>query len=112
MQDSNPWEGMEAAIVEQHRVVYSGAMGRTQIYLGADELAVLDRVARDTGASRSELIRRAVHATFGAPSKEEKLRALRATAGALKHRQETGAEYVDSIRTGDLNERLARLGFD
>ena len=39
-------------------------MGRTQIYLGSDELALLDRAARESGASRSELIRRAVHATF------------------------------------------------
>lgn len=87
-------------------------MGRTQIYLGAEELKLLDRAARDTGASRSELIRRAVQETYGVLSKEEKRRILRATAGALKHRTETGAEYVDSIRTGDVNKRLADLGFD
>lgn len=87
-------------------------MGRTQIYLGATELALLDRAAGDTGASRSELIRRAVQESYGALSKEEKRRILRATAGAWKHnREQSGAEYVDSIR-GDMNERLAELGFD
>jgi metal-responsive CopG/Arc/MetJ family transcriptional regulator len=103
---------VEAAVNEQHHVVYSDAMGRTQIYLGDDELKLLDHVARETGASRSELIRRAVQSTFGMRSKDERLRALRASAGAWKHRKQTGAEYVDSIRTGDLNKRLARLGFD
>jgi hypothetical protein len=87
-------------------------MGRTQIYLGDDELNLLKRVSRTTGASRSELIRRAVHSTFGTPTKEERLRALRATAGALKHRKQSGEEYVEDIRTEDFNERLARLGFD
>lgn len=87
-------------------------MGRTQVYLGAEELKLLERVSSETGATRSELIRRAVHSTFGMQSKEERLRALRATAGALKHRKQTGAEYVDSIRSGDVNERLARLGFE
>lgn len=65
---------------------------------------------RDTGASRSELIRRAVRATFGEQDKEEKLRALKASAGSWRGRRRSGAEYVDALRGGDLNERLARLG--
>ncbi|HUZ09365.1 MAG TPA: CopG family transcriptional regulator [Acidimicrobiales bacterium] len=84
-------------------------MGRTQIYLGDDELELLDRVARATGASRSELIRRAVRSTFGEATKAERLRALEASAGALRGRRVTGAEYVDKLR-GDLNERLTRQG--
>jgi metal-responsive CopG/Arc/MetJ family transcriptional regulator len=40
-------------------------MGRTQIYLNADELKLLDEQARATGASRSALIRRAVQAAYG-----------------------------------------------
>jgi predicted transcriptional regulator len=51
--------------------MYNGVMGRTQIYLGDDELELLDRVARTTGASRSELIRRAVRSTFGEKTKPE-----------------------------------------
>ena len=86
-------------------------MGRTQIYLGEEELELLDRVARATGASRSELIRRAVRSTFGERTKAEKLRALEASAGSWRGRRFTGADYVDTIR-GDLNQRLRRLGLE
>jgi Arc/MetJ-type ribon-helix-helix transcriptional regulator len=84
-------------------------MARTQVYLGEEELELLDRVARGTGASRSELIRRAVRSTFGERSKDDKLRALDASAGSWAGRSFTGSEYVDAIR-GDLNERLRRRG--
>lgn len=84
-------------------------MGRTQVYLGEDELELLDEVARATGASRSELIRRAVRSTFGERTRAEKLRGLDASAGSWQRRSFTGAEYVDAMR-GDLNERLRRLG--
>jgi Ribbon-helix-helix protein, copG family len=86
-------------------------MTRTQIYLGADELELLDRVARMTGASRSELVRRAVRSTFGQPTKADKLQALEASAGSWRGRRFTGDDYVDSIR-GDLDERLSRLGLE
>jgi Arc/MetJ-type ribon-helix-helix transcriptional regulator len=85
-------------------------MSRTQIYLGDDELELLDRATRETGASRSELVRRAVRATFGRQGKDERLGALHASAGSWRGRRRTGAEYVDAIRGGDLNERLTRLG--
>jgi Arc/MetJ-type ribon-helix-helix transcriptional regulator len=87
------------------------AMGRTQIYLGDEELELLDRVGRATGASRSELIRRAVRRTFGEKTNAEKVQALQASAGSWRDRPFTGAEYVDTIR-GDLNERLRRLGLE
>ncbi len=92
-----------------HHTVYSGATGRTQIYLGEDELELLDRVARATGASRSELVRRAVRNTFGEKTKAERLRALEASAGTFRGRRMTGADYVDALR-GDLDERLNRQG--
>lgn len=92
-------------------MVYSDVVGRTQIYLGAEELKLLDRVAHSTGASRSELIRRAVRSTFGEGTKDDKLRALEASAGSWRGRRHTGEEYVDAIR-GDLNERLRRLGLE
>jgi Arc/MetJ-type ribon-helix-helix transcriptional regulator len=85
-------------------------MSRTQVYLGEDELELLDRASRDTGASRSELIRRAVRAMFGEQGRDEKLRALEASAGSWRGGRATGAEYVDALRGGDLNERLAKLG--
>lgn len=84
---------------------------RTQVYLGREELELLDRVARATGASRSELVRRAVRITFGEKTKAEKLRALEASAGSWRGRRFDGAAYVDTMR-GDLGERLHRLGLE
>jgi Arc/MetJ-type ribon-helix-helix transcriptional regulator len=85
-------------------------MSRTQIYLGEDELELLDRATKETGASRSELVRRAVRATFGRQGKDERLGALHASAGSWRGRRQSGAKYVDAMRGGDLNERLTRLG--
>lgn len=90
--------------------MYSDVVSRTQIYLGEGELELLERASRDTGASRSELIRRAVRTTFGEQGKHEKLRALQASAGTWQGRRISGADYVDALRGGDLNERLMRLG--
>ena len=84
-------------------------MGRTQIYLGETELDLLDRASRETGASRSELIRRAVRGAFGSKGKDQRLQALQVSAGSWRDRP-GGSEYVDAIRSGNLNERLARLG--
>lgn len=84
-------------------------MHRTQIYLGDEEVALLDQAADATGASRSELIRRAIRRTFGEASKAERLRALERSAGSWQERSFTGAEYVDGLRA-DLEERLQRLG--
>jgi hypothetical protein len=89
--------------------VYSGVVSRTQVYLGEEELELLDQAAQATGASRSALIRRAVKESFGTTTKADRLRALRASAGSWKGRNFTGAEYVDA-RRGDLNDRLHRLG--
>lgn len=92
-------------------MVYNGVMGRTQVYLGDEERALLDRAAQATGASRSELIRRAVRRTYGTLSTADKLLAIEATAGSWSDYPYTGAEYVDAIR-GDLNERLRKLGLE
>jgi len=100
---------LRPAIV-RHLMVYTDVVSRTQTYLGEDELELLERASRDTGASRSELIRRAVRGTFGEQGREEKLRALKASAGSWRGRRRSGAEYVDVLRGADLNERLARLG--
>jgi hypothetical protein len=90
-------------------MVYSGVVSRTQVYLGEEELELLDQAAQATGASRSALIRRAIKESFGKTTKADRLRALRASAGSWKERNFTGAEYVDATR-GDLNDRLHRLG--
>lgn len=84
-------------------------MARTQIYLGTEELKLLDQVAKASGATRSEMIRRAVRAMYGERTVEERLAALQRSAGIWKNRRITGAAYVDA-RRGDLNRRLRRLG--
>jgi metal-responsive CopG/Arc/MetJ family transcriptional regulator len=87
-------------------------MVRTQISLGGHEIALLDRRARATGASRSELIRQAIRRQYGAVSDltlEERRERLRATAGAWKNRKFTGEEYTRAIRSGDMNANLRRL---
>jgi hypothetical protein len=86
--------------------MYNDVM-RTQIHLGTEEIELLDRAARETGASRSELIRRAVRTTFGQGATSDRLRALERSAGSWSERDFTGREYVDGIR-GDLNARLNR----
>jgi Arc/MetJ-type ribon-helix-helix transcriptional regulator len=82
---------------------------RTQITLNDEEIELLDRAAESSGASRSELIRRAIRNTYGRRSKEAKAVALKRSAGSWRGRDFTGADYVDTLR-GDLNERLSRLG--
>lgn len=89
----------------------SDAGERTQIYLGKEEVALLDRQAERTGASRSELIRRAIRQQYSDADTASKLAALRKSAGSWRDRQFTGAEYVDALR-GGLNERLTRLGLE
>lgn len=88
-------------------------MTRTQIYLSDRERKLLDRLSSATGASTSELIRRAIRDAYGAElTKEEKHEALEAAFGLWADRDFTGAEYVDAIRGGDMNEGLRRLGID
>ena len=84
-------------------------MPPTQIYLKDDDVDALERAAEATGASRSELIRRAIQQVYGEPSAQARLAALDATSGLWSDRATTGAEYTDAIR-GDLAERLQRAG--
>ncbi|MGH9102521.1 MAG: CopG family transcriptional regulator [Acidimicrobiales bacterium] len=84
-------------------------MHRTQVYLDDIEAALLAQTAARTGASRSELIRRAVRAQYGVATPEGRLAGLRSSAGAWADRPGTGADYVEEIR-GGLEERLERVG--
>jgi len=81
---------------------------RTQIYLDDQDVSALEAAALRTGASRSELIRRAIRARCGGQPACSRLEALRASPGTWTGRDDTGSQFVDSIR-GDINERLARL---
>ena len=81
---------------------------RTQVYLTREELSALERRERGTGTGRSELIRRAIdHEYLGRVrlTKADRLRVIRRAAGAWKGRTESGAAYVERLRSG----RLARL---
>lgn len=49
-------------------------MTRTQIHLGEEEIQLLDAEARETGASRSELIRRAVRERYGSEKPPQRRR--------------------------------------
>lgn len=75
-------------------------MRRTQITLDAETRSVLDDVSGRTGASISSLIREAVAATYGDVTAEERLSRLRAGFGSWTAREQAGAEYVDSLRSG------------
>jgi len=90
-------------------------MVRTQISLSADDVELLERVERATGASRAELIRRAIRDQYArVPSRghtpAERAAAVRGAAGAWKDRPFTGQEYERAIRSGDMNANLRRIG--
>lgn len=89
--------------------MYSDGMHRTQIYLDDHEVTLLSQESARTGASRSELIRRAVRTQYGVDTPEYRLAALRASAGTWSDRSRTGADYVDELRS-DLGQRLDQVG--
>lgn len=84
---------------------------RTQIYLGAAEIALLEQAERSTGASRSELIRRAIRTTYEDATPDARVAALLRSAGSWSGRKATGAEIVETMRAG-LDTRLRDLGLD
>ena len=87
--------------------MYIYIVERTQIYLNAEEARALERLARRTGRTKSQLIREAIDQTYlqSRRDREQVLAVLRRAAGSWKRRKETGAEYVERLRGG----RLARL---
>lgn len=84
-------------------------MERTQIYLTEVEVDLLRRESERTGASKAELIRRAIQAHYGSSERPDRRDALRRTAGSWKGRRFTGLEYTRALR-GDLARRLSDLG--
>lgn len=89
--------------------MYSDVVRRTQIYLEDEEAELLAELSARTGASRSELIRRAVRAQYQATSPQRRLAALRASAGLWSDRNVTGVEYVEMLRP-NLQDRMAEVG--
>jgi hypothetical protein len=72
------------------------------------EYRLLKRESERTGASLSELVRRAVAAAYGSRGRQRN--GFEASFGVWKDRDFDGAEYVDRIRGPGLGHRLERLG--
>ena len=89
-------------------LIYDDGMHRTQIYLDEHEVELLAQESARPGASRSELIRRAMRTQYGSDTPEGRLAALRSSAGTWSDRSGTGAEYVEDLR-GDLSQRLEQV---
>lgn len=86
--------------------MYTYIMERTQIYLSRRETGALARRAKETGRTRSQLIREAIAAVYLTGSDASAFaEALDDTAGLWADRTETGEAYVERVRAG----RLARL---
>ncbi len=80
-------------------------MARTQIYLADEDVERLDAAAAATGASRSELIRRAIRSRYPRPvdrggTPEERRANIMAAAGIWKDRPFTTEQYLHAIRRG------------
>jgi len=89
--------------------MYTYIMERTQIYLTRREAAALERAARETGRTRSQLIREAIGARYLTSQDEDETAAVLAeTSGLWVDREETGEQYVERLRSG----RLATLHED
>ena len=73
---------------------------RTQITLSDAQYDRLREEAKRTGASLSELVRRALENTYGLPKMEDARSALRDSFGAWSDRDFDGAKYVERLRRG------------
>ena len=89
-------------------MMYIYIVKRTQIYLEQTESDALDREARRTGSTRSQLIRAAIAATYlGERAALDVETALLETAGVWKRRAESGRRYVERLRRGRRLKALA-----
>ena len=87
--------------------MYTYIMERTQIYLTREQAEALDREAKRTGTTRSHVIREAVEERYAMRRDAGSIEAgLRASAGAWKNRRESGAAYVERMRTGSRWQEL------
>lgn len=82
-------------------------MHRTQITLTDAQYARLRDESTRTGQSLAELIRRALDERYQPLSEAERLRLLDSAFGGWAEREETGAEYVERVRSG-TRRRLSR----
>jgi hypothetical protein len=78
---------------------------RTQITLSDAQYARLKHESERTGASLSELIRRALEDSYGLPSMRDARAALGVSFGAWGDRDFDGAKYVEGLRRGMARRR-------
>jgi len=84
-------------------------MHRTQITLTDSQYARLRDESARSGRSLAELVRRALDERYDVVSKADRLRLLDSAFGAWKHRGESGAEFVERVRSGTAR-RLSSTG--
>ena len=82
--------------------MYTYIMQRTQIYLSDKEMSALDQQAKETGRTRSQLIREAIDHLYLASKRQALRGALARSRGAWRRRREDGASYVERSRRGRL----------
>ena len=75
-------------------------MHRTQITLTDTQYARLREEAAGSGLSLAELVRRALDERYDPVSKSDRLRLLDSAFGAWADRGESGAEFVERVRSG------------
>jgi 23S rRNA U2552 (ribose-2'-O)-methylase RlmE/FtsJ len=75
-------------------------MHRTQITLTDAQYARLRDESARSGRSLAELVRRALDERYDVVSKADRLRMLDIAFGAWVHRDESGAEFVERVRSG------------
>lgn len=75
-------------------------MHRTQITLTDAQYARLKEDSARSGRSLAELVRRALDDSFDGGSVADRLQLLDSAFGAWSHRSESGAAFVDRVRSG------------
>jgi ribbon-helix-helix CopG family protein len=84
-------------------------MHRTQITLTDTQYARLRDESARSGRSLAELVRRALDEHYDAVSKADRLQLLDIAFGAWAPRDESGAEFVERVRSG-TTRRLRSTG--
>jgi hypothetical protein len=85
-------------------------MRRMQIYLTDDQRREIARRAADEGVAQADVIRRILDVGLGIEApQDEKIAALRATAGVLRDYPDW-PEWLADVRGRGADERLKRLG--
>jgi hypothetical protein len=82
---------------------------RTQITLTDAQYASPRDESSSSGHSLAELVRHALDERYGAISKTDRLRLLDSAFGAWADREQSGAEFVDRVRSGTAR-RLRSTG--